>query len=85
MNAKPDKHQPIEEIELIAERAERGEDISPHFTNRHTAKQGVNIDFPLDLLRSIDAECRRVGVTRQAWIKMICDERIQQKTAEPAK
>jgi hypothetical protein len=67
-----------EDIEAIAQRAERGEDVSAHFTNRHEAKQRVNIDFPLALLRQIDAECQRVGVTRQAWIKMVCDERLRQ-------
>ena len=64
----------------MAERAERGEDVSAHFTNHHMAKQRVNIDFPLDLLRQIDAECQRIGVTRQAWIKMACDERLRQVT-----
>ena len=66
------------DIDIIAERAERGEDVSAHFTNRHAAKQRVNIDFPLELLRHIDTECQRVGVTRQAWIKMVCDERLRQ-------
>ncbi len=40
-----------------AERAERGEDISAHFTQNYGAKQQVNIDSPLALLREIDAEC----------------------------
>jgi hypothetical protein len=31
--------------------------------------QRVNVDFPIDLLRSIDREARRIGVTRQAFIK----------------
>lgn len=66
------------DIEEIAERAERGEDVSARFTGQHRAKQLVNIDFPLALLRQIDAECERLGVTRQAWIKMACDERIRQ-------
>jgi hypothetical protein len=66
------------EIEEIAERAERGEDVSAHFTGQYRAKQLVNVDFPLNLLRQIDAECQRLGVTRQAWIKMACDERIRQ-------
>jgi hypothetical protein len=59
----------VEDIEAIAERAERGEDISAHFTKTFVAKQRVNIDFPLALLREIDAECGRIGVTRQAWIR----------------
>ncbi|HKB09550.1 MAG TPA: hypothetical protein VKD69_02810 [Vicinamibacterales bacterium] len=32
--------------------------------------QRVNVDFPVDLLRAIDAEARRLGVTRQAFIKI---------------
>src|SRR5712664_4070478 len=32
--------------------------------------QRVNVDFPMDLLRAIDREARRIGVTRQAFIKL---------------
>ena len=85
MSKKSTKRTVSADIEAIAERAERGEDVSAHFTNRHVAKQRVNIDFPLELLREIDAECQRVGVTRQAWIKMICDERLRQVLAGPGK
>jgi predicted DNA binding CopG/RHH family protein len=82
MNKQSDKSksEALDEIEAIAERADRGEDISAYFTNRHVAKQRVNIDFPLDLLRQIDAECARIGIPRQAWIKMACDERLRQVT-----
>lgn len=66
------------DIEEIAEQAERGEDVSRHFSGKHTAKQRVNVDFSLALLREIDADCRRVGVSRQAWIKLACDERMRQ-------
>ena len=76
MNAKSGKPEQVEDIEAIAERAERGEDISAHFTQSYRAKQRVNIDFPLALLREIDAECGRIGITRQAWIKMVCAERV---------
>lgn len=34
------------------------------------AVQRVNVDFPVDLLREIDQEARRLGVTRQAFIKV---------------
>jgi len=30
----------------------------------------VNVDLPLDLLRRIDAEAARIGIARQAWIKL---------------
>jgi hypothetical protein len=32
--------------------------------------QRVNVDFPLDLLHAIDREARRIGVNRQAFIKL---------------
>ncbi|MEK7833472.1 MAG: hypothetical protein AAB401_20440, partial [Acidobacteriota bacterium] len=53
-------------------------DVSEYFTGQYSAKQFVSIDFPLELLRAIDAECRQIGVTRQAWIKLACDERLRQ-------
>ena len=32
--------------------------------------QRVNVDFPVDLLREIDREAARLGVARQAFIKI---------------
>ena len=32
--------------------------------------QRVNVDFPADLLDAIDREARRIGVSRQAFIKL---------------
>ena len=32
--------------------------------------QRVNVDFLVDLLRAIDQEARRIGVTRQAFITL---------------
>lgn len=32
--------------------------------------QRVNVDFPVELLRAIDREAKRIGVTRQAFIKL---------------
>ena len=32
--------------------------------------QRVNVDFPLDLLHAIDRKATRIGVTRQAFIKL---------------
>ncbi len=78
MNEKQGKKRSAKDIEAIAEQAERGEDISEHFTGQYVAKQRINVDFPLTLLKAIDAECRRIGITRQAWIKMACDARLRQ-------
>ncbi len=78
MNKKPAKTAAPLDIEEIAERAAQGHDVSEYFTGQQTAKQFVSIDFPLELIRAIDAECKQVGVTRQAWIKLACDERLRQ-------
>ena len=32
--------------------------------------QRVNVDFPVDLLHAIDREAKRIGVSRQAFIKL---------------
>ena len=75
MNKKRSKETEIEEI---AKRAHAGEDVSSHFTGRHQAKQRISLDLPLRFLRLIDEECKRMGISREAWIKMACDERLRQ-------
>src|ERR1700674_3574798 len=53
-------------------------DMTPYVDWSKTRRPGreiqrVNVDFPVDLLRSIDREARRIGVTRQAFIKRMAD------------
>jgi hypothetical protein len=52
-----------------------GTDVSAHMdliraTRPGRTVQRVNVDFPIDLLREIDQEAQRLGVTRQAFIKV---------------
>ena len=52
-----------------------GVDLSAHLDLGKAVRPGpggskVNVDFPVDLLREIDQEARRLGVTRQAFIKV---------------
>ena len=52
-----------------------GEDLSDHLDVTRAKRPGrvtqrVNVDFPEDLLRAIDREAKRIGVTRQAFIKL---------------
>ncbi len=52
-----------------------GVDVSAHMDLAKAVRPGravqrVNVDFPVDLLREIDQEARRLGVTRQAFIKI---------------
>jgi uncharacterized pyridoxal phosphate-containing UPF0001 family protein len=66
----------IQDIEEIAQQAHLGEDVSEHFTGHFQANQQINITFPLELLRSIDAECQLQKINRQDWIKIVCAEKI---------
>ena len=51
------------------------EDLSAHLDFANATRPGrevqrLNVDFPVDLLRAIDREARRIGVIRQAFIKL---------------
>lgn len=37
----------------------------------------VNVDFPVWMIKALDREARRMGVTRQSVIKMWLSERLQ--------
>ena len=52
-----------------------GSDITPYLDLARATRPGrktqrINVDFPIDLLEAIDREARRIGVTRQAFIKL---------------
>jgi predicted DNA binding CopG/RHH family protein len=66
----------IKDIEEIAQQAHLGEDVSEHFTGHFQVKQQININFSLELLRNIDAECQLQKMNRQDWIEMVCAEKI---------
>jgi hypothetical protein len=54
---------------------DEGVDISAYVDDGFALRPGravqrVNVDFPTELLREIDREAKRLGVTRQAFIKI---------------
>jgi D-serine deaminase-like pyridoxal phosphate-dependent protein len=60
-----------------------GVDMSAHVDMARAQRPGravqrVNVDFPADLLLEIDREARRLGVTRQAFIKIRIADSLQQ-------
>jgi hypothetical protein len=63
-----------------------GVDLSAHMdlgkaVRPARAVQRVNVDFPVDLLREIDQEARRLGVTRQAFIKVRLADSLAKSTS----
>ncbi|NIR52149.1 CopG family transcriptional regulator [candidate division KSB1 bacterium] len=41
----------------------------------------VNVDFPIWMIKSLDKEARRLGVTRQSIIKVRIAERLKELSA----
>lgn len=68
----------IKDIEEIAQQAHLGEDVSQHFTGHFQANQQISIALPLELLKSIDAECQLQKISCQDWIRTMCEEKIRE-------
>ncbi len=67
--------------EKIAQRADKGEDVSGHFTNHGRmmpAIRRVNVDFAENMLRELDSLVREMNVSRQAVIKSILRQGLDQ-------
>ena len=61
-----------------------GVDMSPYMDDTkvrrpHREIQRVNVDFPVPMLAQIDRAAARLGVNRQAFIKMSLAERLATK------
>ena len=59
-----------------------GEDISEYIVWSSAKKvngghQKVNIDFPVWMVKSLDREAKRIGVTRQSILKMFIAEKLE--------
>ena len=71
----------IPTAEEIARMADRGEDVSSHFTNRGSMKmpvQRVNVDFTVEMLRELDLVAAEVNISRQAVIKSYLRQALDQ-------
>ena len=65
----------------IAEKADRGEDISQHFMNKGKMKypvQRVNVDFTVDMLAELDKFASKLNISRQALIKTYLRQSLDQ-------
>ncbi len=69
--------------EKIAEMADRGQDLSAHFTNRFAvvrpAVQRVNVDFAAPMLQELDREAETLNISRQAVIKTMIREALDRR------
>ena len=61
--------------------ADRGEDISKHFTNKGKIKyptQRVNVDFTVEMLNELDMIASELNISRQAVIKTYLRQALDQ-------
>lgn len=70
--------------EELDKKFDDGEDVLEHFdlstvkrTNREIKR--VNVDFPSWMVKSLDKEASRIGVSRQSLIKLWLSERLELK------
>lgn len=61
---------------------DEGEDITPYIEKSSVRRPGlearrVNVDFPEWIIEKLDLQSKRIGVSRQALIKLWVSERIQ--------
>jgi hypothetical protein len=61
---------------------DQGKDISEYLDVKKSRRpvqeqKRVNVDFPLWMIRSLDREAQRLGVTRQSVIKVWVAERLK--------
>lgn len=66
-------------------RFDAGEDISEYVdweSARRVNQEAkrVNVDFPAWMVRAMDREAGRIGITRQAFIKVVMAERLDALT-----
>ena len=71
------------DAEEIAQKADRGQDISSHFTNQFTVVrptiQRVNVDFTTPMLKELDLEAETLNISRQAVIKTMLREALDRR------
>jgi hypothetical protein len=75
--------------EQIALAADRGEDVTRYFAGKgrmmpplpRSDVQRVNVDFTTDMLAELDAEARRLNISRQAVIKTMVSRALDERSA----
>ena len=73
--------------EQIARRAEHGEDVTRYFAGKGRMMaplprpdvQRVNVDFTEEMLGELDAEARRLNISRQAVIKTMLGRALEER------
>ena len=79
----PKTSRTIPTADEIAEMASRGEDVSAYFTNKFTVVRPlhrVNVDLTRGMLRELDERAARLNVSRQAVIKTLLRQALNERS-----
>ena len=68
----------------LEKRFDAGQDVLDYFATEEAIFR-VNVDFPLWMVRGLDRESSRMGVARQALVKMWIGDRLDQLKTSGAK
>lgn len=76
------KNKPTITAEELDQKFDNGEDVSEYFDWSSARKinekpQRVNVDFPKWVVERLDRESTRLGVSRQALVKLWIAERLE--------
>jgi hypothetical protein len=81
MKSTHNRRRPVS-AEVIARRADRGEDVSRFFTNSGRMMppiQRVNVDFAAPMLCELDDAAKELNISRQAVIKTLIRQALDQR------
>jgi hypothetical protein len=76
------KSRKVTSAEAIARRADRGEDVSRFFTNSGRMMEPirrVNVDFAPSMLKELDGAAEELNISRQAVIKTLIRQALDQR------
>jgi len=83
----PIESKPSPSPDEVAEMSTRGEDVSRFFTNEFKIVKPVhrvNVDLSQEMLRELDARAARLNISRQAVIKTLLRQVLDQTSPRPS-
>lgn len=88
---KPSKKAPATKAptaDQIADMATSGKDVSAYFTNKFTVVRPirrVNVDLTQGMLRELDERAAKLNISRQAVIKTLLAQALNETRAAPSR
>jgi hypothetical protein len=67
----------------LEEKFDRGESVLEYFDKESAMLiKKINVDFPVWMIDELDKEACRIGIARQALIRVLVDEKLRERKKE---